>query len=231
MSEENSSADVTEKVKALEKEYAGFRSAMARSRNTRVLILFGAIALVVVIGYMFYSLASEVMSKPYQENLLKLAQERLENNREEYVKEVQKLVDSSAPKLKDAFYKQTKKDMPKYTAAFAAERDEFAKNIQAELKSQVNEHYKGTVEKYKERLAKEFPELSTEALRDRVMKEVGNAFNELVKEFYVDALAEGIDEIYALWDDFPAAEKPQGSQSEDVLIGLLLELVSKKMAN
>ena len=72
MSEENSSADVTEKVKALEKEYAGFRSAMARSRNTRVLILFGAIALVVVIGYMFYSLASEVMSKPYQDNLLKL---------------------------------------------------------------------------------------------------------------------------------------------------------------
>ena len=105
MSDENSSEDVTEKVKALEKEYAALRSAMTRSRFTRLIIFLGAVGLVAVIGWMFYSFAIDVTSSDYQEKLLSMAKERLEKNKDGYLKQVQKLVDHSAPKLKDAFYK------------------------------------------------------------------------------------------------------------------------------
>ena len=130
MSDENSSEDVTEKVKALEQEYAALRAAMTRSRYTRLIIFLGAVGLVGVIGWMFYSFAVDVTSKDYQEQLLTLAKERLEKNKDDYIKQVKLLVDHSAPKLKDAFYSQTKKDMPKYTAAFGAQRDAFRDNVQ-----------------------------------------------------------------------------------------------------
>lgn len=231
MTEENTSVDVTEKVKALEKEYEALRSAMSRSRNIRLLILLGAVAMVVVIAVMLYSLVSKVSSKEYQDNLLKIAQERLEKNRDQYLKEVQTLVDKSAPVLKDAFYKQTKKDMPKYTEAFAKERDAFAKSVEEKLRKEVDEHYKGTLEKYEERLAKEFPELESPELREKAMQAIEQAFNKLVEKYYVDALAEGIQEIYGLWDDFPVAKVAGKEAPEDVLIGLLLEMVSRKIAN
>ena len=231
MSDENSSEDVTEKVKALEKEYAALRAALTRSRFTRLIIFLGAVGLVAVIGWMFYSFAIDVTSSDYQEKLLSMAKERLEKNKDDYLKQVQKLVDHSAPKLKDAFYNQTKKDMPKYTAAFGAQRDEFRDNIKAELDKQIRAHYQGTLDKYKDKLAEEFPELSTPELRDKAMDQVDKAFKNLVDVYYVDALAEGLDEIYGSWDDFPVGTASDGTKPEDVLIGLMLELVSKKMAN
>lgn len=229
MSEENSS-DVTEKASALEAEYAAFRSAMARSRNIRILILFGAIVLVGVISYMFYTLVSEVISEKYQANLLKVAQERLEKNKDDYMGEVKKLVEHSAPILKDAFYEQTKKDMPKYTAAFAKEREAFAKNITESLRTSANEHYGTAVEKYKEKMLADIPELESPELKKKAMDAVGLAFDKIVEKYYVKSMADGMEELYGLWDDFPKAEESK-DPAEDVLIGLLLELVSKKMAN
>ena len=231
MSEDNSSVDVTEKAKELEKEYAALRSAMARSRNVRILILFGAIALVVVIGYMFYTLVTDVISDTYRENLLRVARERIDKNKDEYMKEVKKLVEHSAPILKNAFYKQTKKDMPKYTAAFAKERESFAQNITETLKTSVNEHYRGALTKYQEKMIADIPELDSPETKKKAMEAVGTAFDRLVDKYYVQKMADGMQDIYKAWDDFPKADDSKKDPAEDVLIGLLLELVSKKMAN
>lgn len=231
MSEDSSSVDVSEKVKALEKEYTAFRAASARSRTTRLIILLGAVALVIVIGFMFYSLASEVMSKKYQDNLLAIAKERLEKNRDDYLKEVRGLVEHSAPILKDAFYKQTKKDMPKYTEAFAKEREAFAKNVEETLRNETKEHYGEAIEKYKAQVIAEIPELDTPELKEKAMQAVGDAFDKLVEKYYVDVLADGMEDIYGSWDKFPEAAESGESAAEDVLIGLMLQLVSKKMAN
>ena len=197
-------------------------------------ILLGAIALVAVIGYMFYSLGSNLLSEEYQGKLLKLAQQRLENKKDDYMKEVQALVDTAAPRLKDAFYKQSQEDMPKYQAAFGKERDAFTKSIEAQLKKQVNDQYKKAAQEYVNKLATEFPELEKSDLKDKAFKAILDAYESLVEEYYVTALAEGLDDIYKKWDEFPSASESDlepGETKEGLLIGRLLELVSKKMAN
>lgn len=231
MSEDNSSVDVTEKAQALEKEYNAFRGAIKRSRNIRILIMLGAVALVVVISYMFYTLVSEVMTDKYQKNLLDIAQKRIEKNKDDYMREVKKLVEHSSPILKDAFYKQTKKDMPKYTAAFAKEREAFADNITKTLKESANEHYAKALKSYQDKMIADIPELKDPAMKQKAMDAVGQAFDRLVEKYYVQKLADGMEEIYFMWDEFPEAEESKNDKAEDVLIGLLLELVSKKMAN
>ena len=230
MSENSTSADTAGNTNELEQEFSALRSAMARSRNIRILILFGAIALAVGIGYMFYSLANEVISEKFRGELTTIAQERVEANKDQFEAQLKRLVDHSAPILKDAFYAQTKKDMPKYTEAFAKERDAFAKNITETLRTSASEHYNTALEKYKQRMLKDIPELESPELKKKAMDAVGVAFDRLVEKYYVQSLADGMEEIYGLWDSFPKAAESK-DPPEDVLIGLLLELVSKKMAN
>lgn len=230
MSSDSSSPGSSTQGDELDKEFAALRSAMARSRNIRILILFGAIALVVLIGYMFYSLVNEVISENYRQNLLQIAQERIEQNKDQYMSEVKKLVEHSAPILKDAFYEQTKKDMPRYTAAFARERDAFAENVTATLRTSAQEHYGRALDKYKQKMIQDIPELGSPELKEKAMQAVGVAFDRMVEKYYVKTMADGLEEIYGLWDSFPRADASQ-DPPEDVLIGLLLELVSKKMAN
>ena len=233
MVESESSGNADARIDALEKDYAAFKSAAAMSINIRRLIMVAAIVLVSVICWQFYSFAKELTSDEYQKKLIDVATERLKENEENYLKQVKTLVNESAPVLKDAFYNQTKTDMPKYTAAFAAERDAFAKSIEGKMREQINVHYRSLLEKYQDLLVKEFPELDSPELKQKAMDAVGSAFEQLVETYYVDALAEGIEEIYSHWDDFPTADDSEewASPPEDVLIGLLMELVSKKMAN
>ncbi|MEC9092592.1 MAG: hypothetical protein VX438_07805 [Planctomycetota bacterium] len=232
MSEENSSEDATGKVEALEREYAAFKSAMAKSKNTRIAILVGAIALVAIIGYNFYSLGRNLMSDEYQGKILRLAQERWEQKKEGYMKQALALVDTAAPKLKEAFYQQIQQDLPKYQAAFGMEREAFTKAIEDELRAQVKKQYEGALATYKDRLAKEFPELETQDLKDQALQAIGEAYDQIVEDYYVKGVSEGLEKIYGLWDGFPKSQESKpGEKPEEVLIGLLLQLVSMKMAN
>ena len=232
MSNDESVQELKLDLEKLEKEYSALKSALARSRNSRLIVLVGAFFVVGIVGLLFWSFAKEIMSDQYKEKLIALAEETLEKNKDDYLNEVQQLVNESAPILKNAFYARTKLDMPKYTAAIAEQREKFAESIRTQMRDDVNNQYREVVKKYSDKLAKEFPELESPELKEKAIAAIEKAFESIVEKCYIDSLAEGIEDIYSQWDGFPVSKiVDESAPAEDLLIGLLMELVGKKIAN
>ena len=230
---DSGSGDLSLRIGEVEREVREVHAGLAAGKRTRLIVLLLLIAFSIGIGWMFYSLYQRVTSKQFTDGLTEAAQKHMEANQQVYSAEVQKLVDTSTPVLTKAFMEQTQKDMPKYTAALDSQRQELMDNLRPQLEELINKKYAEILEGYSEILIEEFPEAKDPEVQDRIMKSMEVAVDGLVKEYYVDQFKSQMEEMYASWEDFPVADKPQAGEAElsDQLIGFLLEIVTVKLAN
>ena len=237
MSTENASAEpdsgMDQRVKQVEKQVSDLQAALLATRQTRTVLLLSLLFVLTIAGVLFYRLGQRLRDAEYQAGLSKVAQEYLENNSAEYMREVQMLVDNVRPKLTDAFTDQAKKDMPLYTQAIDRERQALLDNLEERLAVAINDHYEATLQQYEAVLVQEFPAAENDLTRRRVMENFRRALNRMVGTFYIDQFRTELQTLYETWDEFPVASVPdEGDPAlEDQLVGTLLNLVSLKLSS
>ena len=95
----------------------GLETALYHARNARRLLTIATLILVCISGFAFYKLGDNFRKQENLEVLLKEAEARLNDRSDDYMREVQTLVNNASPKLTAAFYAQAKHDMPLYLEA------------------------------------------------------------------------------------------------------------------
>ena len=221
-----------ERIDSLEKQVHELEAALQASRRIRTLILVSLLAVMALIIYLFMGLFHKVTSQSFQNAIAAEAQTRFEANQVRYMNDVKGVVDRASPVVTQAFYKQSKQDMPKYTAAIDEQREVFLKDIQSQLDAKLKAKYSRLLVDYEDRLVAEFPELKDDRFRAKVIRSLDKALNELVTKYYTDEMGMAIGRIYENWDRFPPVDEPgkNDPQLGDQLIGTLLELMSVRMS-
>lgn len=221
-----------ERIESLEAQVKRLDAALVAARKIRTLFLIAVLALMGLIIYMFMGLFHKLTSQSFQAAVASEAQSRFEQNQERYLNEVKSVVDKASPLITQAFYQQTKQDMPKYTAALDQQREIFTQDLQSQMDAQLRKKYHDLLAKYEARLVREFPELEDEKFRAKVMHSLDKAVGDLASRYYTDQMGLAIGKIYEGWDRFPPADKPGlgDPQLGDQLIGTLLELVSHRLS-
>ena len=128
MSSNESSSDqdkLSAQIEAIQAEVRSIKGAMSGAKTARWLVLLGLLVLIGIFTGLGIGMVLEFQSSKNMDQLVTATQDRLEQSSDRYMAEVQTLVDFTTPRLTEAFYNQTKKDMPKYTRAFERERDQF----------------------------------------------------------------------------------------------------------
>jgi hypothetical protein len=228
----NEAEALSKRVVSLQRDAEQLVHALAQSQRTRRLILVAMAVFVCVTCYAFYGLATRFQRKEQMDLLLRKAQDRLEKRSDFLMKEVQALVDHSAPVVSEAFYDQAKKDLPGYLQAVQAERDKFTENLQVRLEKRLKAHHQKLLERHAKLLKEEFPAVEDEQLHAAMMANIQVAVDKLVRKYYIEELKQEMLAMYGTWDEFPAADPPSTGDLpiEDQLIGTLLELLKLKIA-
>ena len=218
------------RVQAVQGQVAALEAALSASRKSRQIILFGLVAVIAFVAYLFYGLANQLRSEEYITKLSAEAQTYANNNADSYMREVKTLTDNVTPIITKAFYEQTKRDTPKLTLAMNKERALLMKNVQARLEKQINDQYAKVLADYEEILVKEFPKADDDLIRRRIMANFREAMNRMVKRFYADQFQRELQSMYDTWDEFPIADAVEKDDValEDQLVGYLLELMTMK---
>lgn len=232
-SESAGAAPSTAQIEALIRDCAALTEALAKARRVRQMVFFAVVVFVGAACVMFYNLGTRLGGDEYKTDLLKEAQGRLANNSEQYMREVQTLVDRSTPVLTAAFSAQVKKDLPKFLKAVETERDQLAKDLQVEMTQQIEGRYAKVLGGHRAVLEAEFPMVKDPVLYGRMMENLDAAMDRLVKKYYVDEMNGQLTALYDSWDHYPPADLPgPGAPSlEDEFIGVLLELLSHKLTH
>ena len=218
------------RVQAVQGQVAALEAALQASRKSRQIILFGLIAVIAVVSYLFYGLANQLRSEEYITSLSTEAQTYVDNNAAEYMKEVQTLTENVTPVITKAFYEQAKRDTPKLTLAMNKERELLMKNVRIRLEKQINDQYAKVLSQYEEILQQEFPKADDDIVRRRIMANFREAMNRMVKRFYAEQFERELQAMYNTWDGFPVADAvgEDDVAMEDQLVGYLLELMTMK---
>jgi hypothetical protein len=218
------------RVEAVQGQVAALEAALSASRISRQIILFGLVAVIAVVAYLFYGLANQLRSEEYITKLSEQAQTYANDNTDRYMREVKTLSDNVTPIITKAFYEQAKRDTPKLTLAMNKERELLMKNVQARLEKQINDQYAKVLADYEKIVLTEFPKAEDDAIRRRVMANFREAMNRMVKKFYVDQFKTEMEAMYDTWDEFPVADAVEEGDvpMEDQLVGYLLELMTMK---
>ena len=164
--------------------------------------------------------------------LLSKAQQRLTERNDLIMKDVQALVDHSAPVVSKAFYEQAKNDLPAFLKAGQAERDKLVENLQERLTERLKKHHQTLLARHEKLLHEEFPAVKDEKLHVAMMANLQVVVDELVKKYYIEELQSEMKTLYATWDEFPAASPADKGDLplEDQLVANLLELLKIKLA-
>jgi len=223
---------LSQRVASLEQDTRQLVGALAQSQRTRKLIILALVVFVCVTCYAFYGLATRFQRKEQMDVLVRKAQDRLEQRSEFMMKEVQALVDHSAPLVSKAFMDQAKKDLPGYLEAVQSERDKFTENLQARLEERLKTRHQELLERHAKLLKEEFPGVEDEKLHAAMMANLQTAVDKLARKYYIEELKQEMLAMYGTWDGFPAAEKAAAGDPriEDQLIGTLMELLKLKIA-
>jgi hypothetical protein len=218
------------RVQAVQGQVAALEAALTASRKSRQIILFGLVAVIAVVAYLFYGLANQLRSEEYITKLSAQAQTYANDNADSYMREVKTLTDEITPVITKAFYAQAKRDMPKLTLALNKERELLMKNVQARLEKQINDQYAKILTDYEKIVLTEFPKAEDDVIRRRVMANFKEAMNRMVKRFYADQFKKELQAMYDTWDEFPIADAVDEGDvpMEDQLVGYLLELMTMK---
>lgn len=218
------------RVQAVQGQVAALEAALSASRKSRQIILFGLVAVIAVVAYLFYGLANQLRSEEYITSLSEEAQTYANDNADSYMREVKTLTDEVTPVITKAFYAQAKRDTPKLTLAMNKERETLMKNVRARLEKQINDQYAKVLADYEEILVKEFPKADDDIVRRRIMANFREAMNRMVKKFYADEFERVFKSMANTWDTFPIADAAEEGDVplEDQLVGYLLELMTMK---
>ncbi|MGZ0172336.1 MAG: hypothetical protein ACKVHE_22570 [Planctomycetales bacterium] len=218
------------RVQAVQGQVAALEAAMSASRKSRQIILFGLVAVIAVVAYLFYGLANQLRSEEYITKLSEQAQTYANDNADSYMREVKTLADNVTPIITKAFYAQAKRDTPKLPLAMNKERDLLMKNVRTRLEKQINDQYAKILTDYEKILLTEFPEVEDDVIRRRVMANFKEAMNRMVKRFYADQFEREFKSMANTWDEFPIADAVDEGDVplEDQLVGYLLELMTMK---
>jgi hypothetical protein len=223
---------LAKRIVSLERDAQQLAQALAQSQRTRGILILALAVFVGVSCYAYYGLATRFLRKDQMDLLVRKAQDRMEQRSDFMMKEVQALVDHSAPVVSQAFYDQAKKDLPAYLQAIQSERDTFTENLQARLEERLQAHHQKLLERHLRLLKEEFPAVEDERLHAAMTANLQVAVNKLARKYYTNELKVEMLSMYGIWDEFPAAAPSAEGDvaTEDQLIGALLELLRLKIA-
>jgi hypothetical protein len=218
-------------VEAILREAAAFKASLARARTARIVMLLVLILFVVGVCSAFYSLGNRLQSKSYLDKVEALASERLDKNSDKYLSHVRKLSDKVGPVVRDTFSNQAKKDMPAFLQASQTQSKLFVEGLQKELLAKIDAFHQRAFDRQHTIMEKEFPALKDPKLQKRLSENFAVATDMLARKYYIHDLTEQLQELFTVWDNFPAAKEPgKGAQStEDQFIASLLELLSYRV--
>jgi hypothetical protein len=211
---------LNDQVEAVVRETKALVAAQAAGRRARLLLLLVVIIFVVVVSYAFYDLGKKILGDENLNALAKAGQERLVKNQDAYMKELQKLIETSSPVLTTAFMTRAKEDLPKYMQGLEKQRDALRSSLEAKLSKKVDDRYAELLDRHDKIMKEEFPQHNDDELQARMRQNINVALEKLVKKYYVDEMNRQIDILYTTWDNFPAADppKPGGVSTEDQLV-------------
>jgi hypothetical protein len=232
MSQAEFTPDLSQKIAQIEREVDSLRSAISRARMVRFVFLLALIALVLAVVYFFLQLASQVTSEKFMEEIASEAKLHIENNQNDYQKQVQSLVDHSYPILTQAFSDQATKDMQKFTSAMDHERETLTNNLQTQLNDRLSKKYQGVLQEYESKMIETFPELADEKTRDKVIDNFQSIIKTLVARNYGDRFNLSSQRLMSIWDEFPAAEEVVGDATtlEEKLVHNLMQVATEVMS-
>ena len=221
-----------QRVAALHSDTRQLVDALAQVRRTRQVLLLALVAFVCITCFAFYRLATRFQQKEHLDLLVRKAQERFAANTDTYMKDVQRLVDHSAPVVSKAFLDQTKKDLPAFLQAGQAQRDKLIDDLQVKLTERLKAHHEQLLARHQKVLREEFPAVEDEKLHAAMMANLQVAVDGLVRKYYIEELRTEMLALYGLWDEFPPAPPAENGDLplEDQLVANLLELLKIKLA-
>jgi hypothetical protein len=216
---------LTEQVRAVEREAAALSAALSGGRRLRLLLFLLVVAVAAGITTLFYRLGARVTGDQNRQQLLDIAQQRLTDNSDAYLKHVRTLVDETSPAISQAFSAQVKKDLPRYIQGMEKERDQLREDLQTELGKRLNAHYEKLLAQQDHTLKEEFPLVKDEQLHARMMHNIDRAVQRMIKKHYVDEMASGLQGIFQTVDSFPpAGPPPKGLTLSDEFVAYAIEL-------
>ena len=227
---------ITAKVDELQRRADALTGALARSKNTRLIIVIAFLVFVLWAGWRFYALAKMIRSEEYQRTLTAELQKSLEGNQDLIQREAEHFVNGVTPVVTTAFAKQSEKDMPLFMQTIDEQRQSLMNSLAERMTDKVEGHHRELVRRHEKLIEEEFPSVQNPEIRDRMMNNVCNALDRLIKKYYVDELKRELLAMSTSWDDFPLAdlpvEKEQARRKEllgEALYGELLDLVAIKL--
>jgi hypothetical protein len=223
---------VVVRVDAIERESRAVVSALGRARGYRLALLVLVFAFAAISVTAFYQLFTKFKDKDQLDALVKKAETRLSQRSDLVTRQVELLVNHSAPKLSAAFGDQAKQDMPQFLRAAGVERDAFVTNLQSQLQVRMNSHYKKLLERQQRIIDEEYPDVQDPKLREAMMANILVAVDRATKKYFIEQFEAEFKAMYATWDDFPIAEPPGKGELplEDQLVGNMIELLKIKLA-
>jgi hypothetical protein len=226
-------AAVAQQVEDVFRESDALAKALARARSIRRWLGLLTLVLVLLIVVVFYRFGRQFIEPEFADKLVKTAQDRFQKNSDQYMKEVQLLVDGVSPVLSDAFAQQVKKDMPGYFQAMEKERDQLLEALVPKLEKKIEDHYLKLLEKQDKTLREEFPAINDTQLHERMVKNIDTAMQKLVKKYYADELEAQVKDLRGSWDRFPPAPAPRPGDptAEDQFIAELLDMLRYKLSH
>lgn len=232
MSQVEISPDLSQKIVQIELEVDALRSAISRARTMRFVFLIALIALVLAVVYFFLQLARQVTSEKFMQEIASEAKLHIENNQNDYQKQVQSLVDHSYPILTQAFSERASKDMQKFTSAMDHEREALTNNLQTQLNDRLSKKYQKVLEEYESKMIEAFPELANEKTRDKVLDNFQSIVNTLVARNYGDRFKVSSQRLMTIWDEFPATDEVVGDTTtlEEKLVHNLMQVATEVMS-
>ena len=158
MSSESVDVSVKKQLEALSQEVARLSAASRHARQIRVVLMVAAFALCVTIIVAFYRLGNRVMAADHLDRLRAVAETRFEKRSDDYMRQVQMLVEHSSPVIGDAFTQQVKKDLPGTSRWWSTAR-RFANEVQEKLAAQLKQRFERALQSTSI-LHKEFPQIN-----------------------------------------------------------------------
>lgn len=219
------------RLAALERECSELQRELTAARKKKWLVVGAFLLFVCITSFSFAGEWRRVQSQQTIDKLLSLAQERLGSNSDMYMKEVQTLIDHSAPILSEAFTTQAKKDLPAYMEAFGREREILVESLQKQFEERLKKHHHELLTHNEKLFRDEFPLVKNAELHDRMVNNLEIAAHSIAKKHCVGELEKQVNQLYDAWDRFPAAE-PQSNSEEpmaDQLLGSLFDLWMLRM--
>jgi 4-amino-4-deoxy-L-arabinose transferase-like glycosyltransferase len=223
----------TPEVDAVLREASALTAALARARRIRRLLLLAVVIFVAVLSYFIYQEANHFMSPQYSNELMNVAQKRLEENQNQYMKEVEGLYRRNYPIITEAFYSQAKQDMPRFLQEIEKERDTLAQSLQGELEKRLDKRYEQLVAQHQKTIDQELPAAQNEVMRQRMTKNLTIAVQKVSRKYYIEDLNNELQTLFKTWDEFPPAKLPAKGDPpiDDQLLSALLEVLQDKLAH